>query len=171
MHSKNMLNNKPLITTAFTAMTLALVAPTFLMNSANAAGPVVKSNTNVPVTNTVFVPCANNGQGDTIQLSGTLHELIFVTLDNNGGFLLHITANGQDVTGVSTTTGVSYHVGVGDSTTLIGRVGSVQTFTNSFVLVDQGTAANLIIHFDGHLTVNPNGTVTVSFDRENIQCM
>jgi hypothetical protein len=171
LYSKNKSKNKHLLATAFIIVAIAVAAPTFLMNTANAAGPVVQTNTNVPVTNTVFVPCANNGQGDTIQLSGTLHELFLVTLDNNGGFLLHLTSNGQDVTGVSTTTGVKYQGGLGDSFTITGKVGSVQTFTNSFVLVGQGTAAKLIVQEFGHITVNPDGTVTVSFINTTFRCM
>lgn len=114
--------------------------------SAQAAGPVVLTNTKFPMNNTVFVPCANDGQGDTIQLSGALHVLFIVTLDNNGGFTLHVTTNGQDVTGVSTTTGVKYQGAVGDSLTINGKVGFLHTAItphNSFILIGQGTASNL----------------------------
>jgi len=142
-----------------------------IVPSAHAAGPVVISNTNIPITNTVVVPCANNGQGDTIQLSGTIHFLLLVTLDNNGGFLLHLTSNAQDLTGVSQTSGVTYHGGVGDSFTINGKVGFEQTFTNNFILVGQGTAANLMFNGVGHLTVNPDGTVTVSFNISSVRCM
>jgi hypothetical protein len=156
----------------FTLLVSAVLAFGFIIVPlAQAAGPVVITNTNIPITNTVVVPCANNGQGDTIQLSGTLHELILVTLDNNGGFLLHITTNAQDLTGVSQTTGVVYHSGVGDSVTINGKVGFVQTFANSFILVGQGTAAKLMSEFDGHLTVNPDGTVTVTFTHESVRCL
>ena len=114
--------------------------------SAQAAGHVVLTNTKFPMNNTVFVPCANDGQGDTIQLSGALHVLFIVTLDNNGGFTLHVTTNGQDVTGVSTTTGVKYQGAVGDSLTINGKVGFLHTAItphNSFILIGQGTASNL----------------------------
>jgi len=153
--------------------TMMLTLGFVITPSAQAAGPVV-TNTKFPVNNTVFVPCANNGQGDTIQLSGALHVLFIVTLDNNGGFTLHITTDGQDVTGVSTITGVKYQGAVGDSLTINGKVGFVHTAItphNSFILIGQGTASNLIEQFVMHLTVNPDGTVTSSFESENIRCM
>src|SRR5215831_21298969 len=61
------------------------------------AGPVVRTNTDVPVDEQFFIPCANNNQGDTIQISGTAHEVFDVTVDNNGGFHLHENSNGQDL--------------------------------------------------------------------------
>jgi len=51
------------------------------------------------------------------------------------------------------------------------KVGVEQTFTNSFILVGQGTAAKLIVQEFGDLTVNPDGTVTVSFINTTFRCM
>jgi len=132
----------------------------------------VRTNTDVPVDEQVFVPCANNDTGDTIQLSGTAHEVFDVTVDNTGGFHLHENSNGQDITGVSLTTGAEYHAGGGDVSTLNvnGKVGFEQEFSNTFTLIGEGTAANLILHFDGFLTVNPDGTVTANINHEDVQC-
>jgi protein involved in polysaccharide export with SLBB domain len=81
-------------------------------------------------------------------------------VDNNGGFHLHESPNGQDVTGVSLTTCTEYHLGGGDVVILNGQVGTEQTFSNTSTLIGEGIATNLVLHFEGHMTVNADGTVT-----------
>jgi hypothetical protein len=130
-------------------------------------------NIDVPITTTVFVPCANNGQGDTIQISGTLHTVLLITQEN-GVLTLHETLNGQGITGASTTTGAKYHTGIAETNTFHGNIGATQFTTTepiNLIFVGQGTASNLIEQFLLHFTVHPDLTVTAFVDNENVQCM
>src|SRR5438876_5187730 len=70
----------------FTILGLALaIGLTALPERAKAAG----SSTEVPVAITVFIPCANNGAGETVTLTGNLHIEFNITFDNAGGGHLH----------------------------------------------------------------------------------
>jgi hypothetical protein len=47
-------------------------------------------NDSFPVNIVVFVPCAAGGAGEVVNLSGPLHELMEITVDNNGGFHMKV---------------------------------------------------------------------------------
>jgi hypothetical protein len=87
------MSKTPTVSTLLIATVLALG---FIVPSAHAqAGPVVRTNIDVPIDETYDLQCANNGAGDTIQISGTSHEVFDITNDNTGGFHLHEQSNGM----------------------------------------------------------------------------
>ena len=78
-------------------------------------------------------------------------------------------SNVQDLAGVSQTTGVVYHGQSANSGTVIqGKVGS-ETTTDVFMLISQG-APMVAVQGVGHMTVNPDGTVTATFNISNVRC-
>jgi hypothetical protein len=132
----------------------------------------VVTNSSIPITLTVFVPCANGGAGEFIEVSGFLHVLSSLTVDKNGGFHISEHFNPQGVTGLGLTTGDKYNgTGVTRDDFSATSSGVVQfTFINRFDMVGQGPGNNFSVHETAHTTVLPDGTVTVSFDNFSATC-
>lgn len=120
----------------------------------------------------VFVPCANGGAGEVVELSGPLHTL--VTFRFNGhqvGGKGHFQPQGLSGTGL--TTGDSYR-GVGVTQSIFS--GSLEngkfteTFVNNFRIIGQGRGNNFAVHENFHLTINANGEVTTFRDNFSADC-
>jgi hypothetical protein len=133
--------------------------------AAQAAGQV---NTEIPFDSQVSIPC----NGDTVDASGFVHELAALTINgNNFSVVSHF--NAQGVTGTSETTGAKYQ-GTGVTTDNFGgsfvNGQSRETFVNRFDFIGQGSAPNFITHETSHVTVNANGTITITFDNFTASC-
>src|SRR6266480_1996880 len=137
--------------------------------SANAA---IQVNERIPITLSVFVPCAAGGAGETVDISGPLHVLITFTINGN-----HVSGRQQfqpqGISGTGETTGLTYH---GTGLTATSFAGSLvngqftETFINRFDIIGQGTGNNFTVHETAHITFNADGTVTVFFDNFSVEC-
>ena len=144
----------------------ALAGPT----SASAAADSFTVSQNFPIDIVVFVPCANGGAGEEVELTGNLHDLFHVTFTPSGGFRLSVVDNPQGISGTGFTTGAKYQ-GTGITRDNFGgRVGSEETFVNNFRIIGQGPGNNFLVHENLHITVNANGTLTVFRDNFSVEC-
>ena len=140
-----------------------------LILPANAAKQI---NQSIPINLTVFVPCADGGAGENVDLSGNLHDMFYLTVNKNH-FSLDIHDNPQGISGTGETTGDKYQ---GTGVTHQHMTGSFVngqanfTFINRFDFIGQGPGNNFTVHETEHVTVNANGTVTVSFDNFTADC-
>jgi hypothetical protein len=140
---------------------LALTA--LLLIAVNAMASVVV-NVRIPVSGAVFNPC----NGETVTFNGIDHFTATVTFDGAGGFHavshdnIHVTATGS--------LGNSYQGNQEDVSTFNGRVGVEQTFALTFSEISEGSAPNFEEQALVHITVNPNGTVTVFFSNFTSNC-
>ena len=121
----------------------------------------------------VFVPCADGGAGELVDLSGRLHTMIHFTINgNNVSGVGHFQPQG--ISGTGETTGDKYQAtGVTKdfSFKLSFQNGQAnQTFVNNFRIIGQDSGNNLLVHEVAHITVNANGTVTVSHDNFSAEC-
>ena len=123
-----------------------------------------------PFDTIVFVPCANGGAGEEVQLTGTIHDLFHLSFDNAGGVHVKAHRNPQGVTGVGLTTGDSYRATGVTQFTFNAKVGVQDTFVNNFRIIGRGRGNNLLAHELVHITVNANGTITTMQDRVSIDC-
>lgn len=145
---------------------LLIVVPSF---------PQATTNTQVfdfPFDVTSFVPCANDGQGELIQGSGTVHAVVSATV-NGKNVQTHSTFNPQGVTAVGQTTGTVYHAtGVTEQDTKASVVDFpyVLTYVNRFFMISQGSGGNFKVSETVHITVDANGRITVFFDNLVITC-
>jgi len=120
----------------------------------------------------VFVPCANGGAGEVVDLSGPLHELISLTINgNNISGTTHFQPQG--ISGTGETTGDKYQAtGVTEdhfnSSFQNGQFN--ETFVNNFRIIGQGPGNNFLVHENFHITVNSNGDVTTSHDNFSADC-
>jgi hypothetical protein len=127
-------------------------------------------NSIFPITIFVFVPCANGGAGEVVELTGNLHDLFDVSTNANGGFHIKVQDNPQGVSGTGLTTGAKYQgTGVTSSESNF-NVGSQQTSIDNFRIIGQGPGNNFLVHDNFHVTVNANGVVTSFHDNFSIEC-
>jgi hypothetical protein len=136
--------------------------------SAQAAQPTTILR--VPLDISFFVPCANNGAGEVVNLSGTFMMVFHSSVDQTGGTHIKLLEVEQHVAGVGETTGDRY----------------VSTFVNLFNFNDSGALTSTqqvvfritgpgpgndsLLRITNHSTVNPDGTITVAFDTITIEC-
>ncbi len=148
------------------ALPLVLVVSVLLLH----AEVVVNDSTDINLT--VFVPCANGGVGETVQLSGTLHTLVTAQINgNNVSGKFHFQPEG--VSGLGLTTGLKYQAtGVTQNSfkTSLQNGQSNLTFVNNFRIVGQGPGNNFSVHENSHIAINANGDVTVTHDNFSIDC-
>lgn len=138
--------------------------------TANPSRAEVIDNESIPIELYVYVPCAADGAGEVVHLSGDLHVLFALTFDGAGGVHVKSHYQPQGLSGEGLTTGVSYH-GVGvTQDEYNAKVGYEETFINNFRIIGQGPGNNYLIHQNFHVTVNANGTVTASVDNFSVEC-
>ena len=129
-------------------------------------------NDSIDVNLVVFVPCANGGAGELVDLSGPLHILITSNINgNNVSGKSHFQPQG--LSGFGLTTGDSYQ---GTGVTQDHFKGSFnngqfnQTFVNNFRILGQGPGNNFLLHENFHLTINANGELTTFHDNFSVDC-
>lgn len=150
---------------------LALLTAFGLAFSAVNVRAAVVVNEIIPLDGlTAFVECADGGNGEDVVFTGSLHELVTVTLDANGGFHAKEQDQPQGATGIGQSTGDKYQlVGVYQNK-FNGKVGSTFTFVYNFRVIGQGPGNNFLLHETVHYTVNANGTTTVFHGNFKIDC-
>jgi hypothetical protein len=132
----------------------------------------VVTNDRTDISLIVFVPCADNGVGENLNLSGPLHTLISFTMNgNNVSGYFHFQPQG--ISGTGETTGAKY---TATGVTQQSFKSSLQngqanfTFVNNFRMIGQGPGNNFLIHETLHITMAADGTVTVMHDNFSIDC-
>jgi hypothetical protein len=142
---------------------LGMAAGLTVMASAQAATTVEQVQLTQPVT-----LC----NGDTIQLTGTLLVTTSTTSTPSGGLIAAVHFQPQGVSGVDTTTGTVFHaVGLTrDLTVNSPPGGSNETFVNRFHIQATGGAQSFVVNELFHVTVTPDGSVRVTFDKASSTC-
>jgi hypothetical protein len=138
--------------------------------SAPGAATTVTASQSFPLDLVVFVPCAAGGTGETVELSGNVHELFHLTSNASGGFVTKILSNAQGMSGVGSTTGAQYRGTGGTQRQLSINAGVEDTFVNTFQIIGQGPGNNFLVHQNVHITINANGDLTVVHDNFSIDC-
>jgi hypothetical protein len=154
------------------ALIVASLAAAVLLASTATAQAEVVQNTSESIQAVVWVPCANGGVGEFVDLSGTLHVLRKLT---EGSDSVSATEHfqPQGVRGVGESTGAVYE---GTGVTRTGFTFSLhdgsgeQSYDNTFQLIGHGTAANFRVRQHRHLKLDANGQVTVNVDTTTVDC-
>jgi hypothetical protein len=148
------------------------VAVALLLSFVGPGGFGAATSTSFPISISVFVPCAAGGNGEVVDLSGSLHVAFSITVNGNN---VHINslANPQGVTGVGETTGAKYQgTGVTRSDMNFDVVAFPLnvTLVNNFRIIGQGPNNNFLAHENLHMTVNADGTLTTFIDNFSFTC-
>jgi hypothetical protein len=110
--------------------------------------------------------------GDPIHLSGTLLAVMSETTTPSGGEIFAFHFQPQGVTGVDLVTGTVFHA-TGLTRDLIVNSppgGATETFVNRFHVQATGGAESFIVSELFHITIAPDGTVTVELDNFASTC-
>jgi hypothetical protein len=159
----------PLVALATALLVVACAdAPT---QPAAATGPTlaIVSNERVFITDAVVSGCDPT---DTIVTTGTIHNLLAITPDRNGGSHLVFKFDFTGVKGTSVTTGAEY---VSQTVTQVAvydpaGIGFEQNGVVTFVLIGHGTVPNMVLTAEFHVTIDPNGEVRVFMDHFHSTC-
>jgi hypothetical protein len=142
-------------------------------------GPLLSASTaitndQVSFAQVAFVPCANNGAGEPVLISGTLHVLIHETISDAGQAQFKFHFQPQGASGVGLTTGDTYRAtGVTQQTTTVDLTDGAPlefTFINNFRIIGRGRDNNLLVHLTVHITVNANGELTAEVVNTSAEC-
>lgn len=135
-----------------------------------AQATTVTTNEQIPFSLIAFVPCANDGAGEDVLVTGTLHVLSHVTIDAQGGLHVKQHFQPQGATGVGLTTGDTYHATGVTQEEFNFTGGFTDTFINNFRWIGQGPDNNLLVHQTIHVTITPTGEVTSEVDNTSVEC-
>lgn len=109
-----------------------------------------------------WVPCANNGAGEPVHLTGKLH-IIFT--DNIAQF------TPQGVEGVGLTTGDMYRGTGMDHESYVETNGAWNlTSIDNYRIIGVGTDNDLLVHGVFHITINAEGDITSFVDEFSFEC-
>lgn len=157
-----MKNSAPVVTIYLIALAVS-IAP---------ADAAVQVNDKTDINLTVFVPCAAGGVGEVVDLSGPLHTLISFTINgNNVSGYFHFQPQG--ISGTGETTGANYQATGVTKESFKNSLQNGQaniTSVNNFRIIGQGPGNNFLVHETTHVSINADGTVTVSHDNFSIDC-
>jgi hypothetical protein len=132
-----------------------------------------KQNFAFPVTIVAFVPCANDGAGEFIQVTGNLH-LLTHTVVNQSGITEKLHFQPQGIAGTGVDSGDKYQAtGVTQQITHTSSDPAATltfSFVNNFRMIGQGPRNNLLVHQTVHLTTNARGVQTASVDNFTVTC-
>jgi hypothetical protein len=146
---------------------LALGATALPVSAAESSTQILR----VPLNQSFFVPCANDGAGEVVTLSGTFTMVFHTTVDPDSG-TTHITSVEfqSGVRGFGETTGDRYvstfvnFFNFNDSSAL------TSTQQVNYRITGPGRGNDALIRIVNHSTVNPDGKLTVAFDEITIVC-
>jgi hypothetical protein len=124
----------------------------------------------VPLDISYFLPCANGGAGEIVNVSGTFMMVFHSSIDETGGTHLKLLEVQQRVAGFGETTGDRY---VSTFVNLFNyNDSSALTSTQQVVfrITGPGPGNDALIRIVNHSTRNANGTMTVAFDTITLEC-
>ena len=124
----------------------------------------------VPFETIVFVPCANGGAGEDVQLTG-FTNFIYGLVYTDRGFSMLYHDNVHQVTGIGLSSGESFVASGGTNGTVQGVWYSTQwvgNTTTQMKIVGQNTMFTVI--YKHHITVSQDGSVTVNNTEQTADC-
>lgn len=124
----------------------------------------------IPYERTYYVPCANSGNGEEVELKGTIHVVNQVVRNENRFKLTH-NINMQNVSGTGLTTGDTYRASGGGPGTITGSLVNGQ-FTGFYIETVRIFSRNsaYIVKYKFHVTITANGVYTAYVSEENETC-
>ena len=141
---------------------------------ASTAGAEVTTNVRIPLNTLAFVSCAAGGAGELVAISGDLHIVFTSTFSASGEVTSMSHFQPQGVSGFGLITGDKYQgTGVTQTTYHVdGRDGFPWNLTeiNNFRIIGQGPGNNADVHSTLHITVNADGTATVTLIDSKVTC-
>src|SRR5262245_49346945 len=152
------------------SLTLILSCAAFLVVAPVRAA--VEENDKLPIDLVIDIPCANDGAGETVTLTGNLHIVMTAVINGNkvqGKY--HFQP--QSVSGFGSVSGDRYEatgVTQGQFKASMQNGQAHVTSENNFRIIGQGPGNNFLVHENLHLTIKANGDVSTAVDHLGIDC-
>jgi hypothetical protein len=124
-----------------------------------------------PVSTVITNPC-----GEDVAFTGTFYRLYHSVTNDNGGPFMHIVAHGEirNASAYGVTTGGAYRfIEIGTSVDQADDVPydpDTSTATTTAKLISPADGDNFSMHIVFHLTVTPDGDITVAISDAHIDC-
>jgi hypothetical protein len=118
-----------------------------------------------------IVSASDGCTGEDVHVFGPVDGIIQTTTDGRGGFHFeaHFTPH---LSAIGLSSGLEYHAqGPARVVTFDGPLPSVVSLTDVIRLISPGSGDNLVLTELMHVTVDANGSTTVSFDRVKGGCL
>jgi hypothetical protein len=152
------------------SIVLVLVLSMAVATSALAGAIVEGENNREMIEFFTWVPCAADGAGEYVIISGILHDMYHFTMDDTGGYHLVLHSQPMGVKGVGETTGDIYQ-GTGVYQDVYnGVVGETGTLIDVYQMIGQGPGNNFKVHETLHVTVNANGELITDIANFTVEC-
>jgi len=158
------------IVSALTLFGAVIVTIPLQQQQAYAKATTFTINERIPVDFEDFVPCASDGEGEVVHLTGELHFSFHVTLDSAGGAHIKVHSNTEGLIGTGLTTGDKYQGKDLIHFNLNVKEGVQSTQISTFHIIGQGNANDFLAHVTLHITIHPDGTVTAEVFKRRIEC-
>jgi len=124
----------------------------------------------VPYEKTVFVPCANGGAGEYVQLSGSTN-FVYQLVWTDHGFNLGYHANSYAIKGVGLLSGETFVASAGTEGTVAAVWENdhwVATTIERLRVTGQNT--NFVLKNVYHITTNADDEVVVQLNKQEAEC-
>jgi len=124
-----------------------------------------------PYESTLFIPCANGGAGEDVNLTGTVRIVRQETYNNQRfTFILHAIPDG--VTGVGLSTGDNFTAIGGSQTAVTGTIEYGGQYSATYIqqMRFAGQGISFVVKYKFHVTVTSNGEISTRIDEEKIEC-
>ena len=153
----------------------ALVLTVSVLGTSTASAQT--TSTKVPVTIPVFIPCANDGDGEFVEMTGTLHVLTHISTNANGCVTMKNHFQPMNLSGVGDVSGDKYQGNGGtqsvtqDKTSCGDGCIIEDRFVNNYRMIGQGPGNNFQVHQVMKVTYNVcTNETTVVVEQESVEC-
>ena len=124
-----------------------------------------------PYESTLFIPCANGGAGEDVNLTGTVRIVRQETYNNQRfTFILHAIPDG--VTGVGLSTGDNFTAIGGSQTAVTGTIEYGGQYSATYIqqMRFAGQGISFVVKYKFHVTVTSDGEISTRIDEEKVEC-
>jgi hypothetical protein len=151
-----------------------LLSPLFAVAAGLPAVAAESSTTvlRVPLDISFFLPCANDGAGEVVKLSGTFTWVFHTTTDEDAGTTHIASVEFQSgVMGFGETTGDRYVSTFINMFNYNDPAALLSTQQVNYRITGPGRGNDALIRIVNHATVNANGEITVAIDELSEECL
>ncbi len=124
-----------------------------------------------PYASTLFIPCANGGAGEDVNLTGTV-RIVRQEIYNNQRFTFTLHAIPDVITGVGLSTGDTCTAIGGSQSTVTGTIEYGGQYSATYIqqMRFTGQGVSFVVKYKFHVTVTSDGEISTRIDEEEIEC-
>jgi hypothetical protein len=143
------------------------------VSASNQSSPAQTENsiTSEPYESTLFMPCANDGIGEDVILTGTV-KIVRQETNNNQRFTFTLHAIPEGVTGVGLSTGDTSTARGGTQAAVTGTIEYGGQYSATYIqqMRFAGQGISFVVKYKFHVTVTSDGEISTRIDDEKIEC-